>query len=325
MHWRDAGSERAPRDALALSVDERRPGMVVEASRSRRLCVLANERVHLWARVERSHAGVWVLRARTSEPLAVVDPIRASEARSMTAMGDWMRWFARALDRSERSPLRAGAWELTHLERIAPTLRQRSNGIDPDIFRPKGNDHLPSHAYQCMAALELPRVHYVDWGINGSGDVIPLRDFSAADSARVKAWRKHARERTLPPILVWWVTALDAYVIVDGHDRLKAAAEEGVSPALIALWQPHQRPMPENERATAQFLERYAKAFANEAELSDETRQKLNAHLVAFHENTWRSVMTTSRANPKMDEAWIEGVTREAEDDTDRARMMSDD
>ena len=81
---------------------------------------------------------------------------------------------------------------------------------------------MPSPAFALKNALELPQCHYIDWGCSGSGEIIPLREPSPADAARVKAWRKHARENTLPPVLLWWVTGLEAYVILDGHDRRPA-------------------------------------------------------------------------------------------------------
>lgn len=44
----------------------------------------------------------------------------------------------------------------------------------------------------------------------------------------MKSWRKRAREGTLPPLLVYAVSALDMFVLLDGHDRYAAAVAEGV-------------------------------------------------------------------------------------------------
>ncbi|MFF5725047.1 hypothetical protein [[Kitasatospora] papulosa] len=53
--------------------------------------------------------------------------------------------------------------------------------------------------------------------------------------SRVKAYRKQAREGTLPPVLMWWVSGLDCHLILDGHARLAAAIAESVEPPLLRL------------------------------------------------------------------------------------------
>jgi hypothetical protein len=53
----------------------------------------------------------------------------------------------------------------------------------------------------------------------------------------VKAYRKHAREGTLAPVLLWWVTFLDGWVILDGHDRAVAALAEERTPECVELSQ----------------------------------------------------------------------------------------
>jgi hypothetical protein len=64
----------------------------------------------------------------------------------------------------------------------------------------------------------------------------------------VKAYRKHAREGTLAPVLLWSVTFLDGCVILDGHDRAVAALAEGRAPECVLLT---QVPDEENWRRTA--------------------------------------------------------------------------
>src|SRR5262249_35857432 len=49
--------------------------------------------------------------------------------------------------------------------------------------------------------------------------------FAPADDGRVKYFKKLALAGTLPPVIVLFVTALNAHVVLDGHDRLVAAAE----------------------------------------------------------------------------------------------------
>ncbi|MFE9446302.1 hypothetical protein ACFYO2_47135 [Streptomyces sp. NPDC006602] len=77
---------------------------------------------------------------------------------------------------------------------------------------------------------------YIDWFVHSSSwEVLPLRPMPDADDSRVKAFRKQAREGTLPPILLWWVSGLDCHLILDGHARLAAAIAESVEPPLLQL------------------------------------------------------------------------------------------
>ncbi|MFI6661747.1 hypothetical protein ACIBL8_40220 [Streptomyces sp. NPDC050523] len=53
----------------------------------------------------------------------------------------------------------------------------------------------------------------------------------------MKAFRKHARDGTLAPVLIWRVDYLDGWLILDGHDRAVAAPAEGRVPECVELTQ----------------------------------------------------------------------------------------
>ncbi|MFC8097634.1 hypothetical protein [Streptomyces sp. NPDC057363] len=76
---------------------------------------------------------------------------------------------------------------------------------------------------------------YLDWCAGGWQGVVPLRPLSPPDAPRVKAYRRQAREGILAPVLLWSVTALDGWLILDGHDRAVAALAEGGDPACVVL------------------------------------------------------------------------------------------
>ncbi|MEV6543445.1 hypothetical protein [Streptomyces sp. NPDC051665] len=72
----------------------------------------------------------------------------------------------------------------------------------------------------------------------------------------MKAYRKHARDGTLAPVLLWWVTFLDGWLILDGHDRAVAALAEGAQPVCVEL-----RRVPDDEawrRTAAELTEAHA-------------------------------------------------------------------
>ncbi|KUN28612.1 hypothetical protein AQJ23_06655 [Streptomyces antibioticus] len=137
-------------------------------------------------------------------------PLRSADQRSPL---DWTHQYTRWLEEADGTPLRDGRWELA--------LR---TGFPPGIWTEDFVRDWPS------GQLGL----YCGGGWHG---VLPLRQLSAPDAGRVKAYRKHAREGTLAPVLLWWVTFLDGFVILDGHDRAVAALAEGRTPESVVLSQ----------------------------------------------------------------------------------------
>jgi hypothetical protein len=82
---------------------------------------------------------------------------------------------------------------------------------------------------------------------------------------RVKAYRKQARDGTLPPVLLWWVSGLDRHLVLDGRARLAAAIAESTAPPVLHL----HRTAPSDEVAagTAQAVHRHEAELARCAEL----------------------------------------------------------
>lgn len=90
---------------------------------------------------------------------------------------------------------------------------------------------------QRWASLLLPaRRGWIDWfADNGAWQILPLRPLDSSDAGRVKSYRKQVDEGILAPVLLWWISGLDCYVVLDGHDRLAAALAEETEPPLLAL------------------------------------------------------------------------------------------
>ncbi|MFB7651786.1 MULTISPECIES: hypothetical protein [unclassified Streptomyces] len=138
-------------------------------------------------------------------------PLPPLRAASMRAPADWRHRYARWLETTPYGPLHDGRWSLTARTAFAPGIWTE------DLVRgwPDG-------------VLEL----HCGGGWHG---VLPLRPLSAPDAPRVKAYRKHARDGTLAPVLLWWVSFLDGWLLLDGHDRAVAALAEGGEPACVVL------------------------------------------------------------------------------------------
>jgi hypothetical protein len=189
-----------------------RPALRIEASGRSLLLIRQGDDPVIIARVEDDHYGADYV--RTGHYRSPVAPLRAAHTAGVAAGGDtawWARWahhFRSELSRSRYGPLHAGRWLISsHVPRLRSGLwRWEVLGAD------RG---------------------YVDWV--GDWPVLPLRALSAADDGRVKAYRKRIHDGSLPPVLLWWVSGLVGYVVVDGHDRLAASLAEGRDPPMLAL------------------------------------------------------------------------------------------
>ncbi|MEU5293428.1 hypothetical protein [Streptomyces umbrinus] len=204
---------------LSLDMQDRyQPGLCVFSAGSR-LLISQLSRPVLLAVVEEQLGGVdfW----RTDAYRSFVPPLRADVARALAGSAQrWAHRFAQYLIDSPDSPLHEGRWLLSY---ESPLRRWRHPST--------------SHAeYWSSMLVDSHPDGYIDWFLHaGAWEVLPLRPMPDADDSRVKAYRKQAREGTLPPVLLWWVSGLDCHLILDGHARLAAAIAESVEPPLLQL------------------------------------------------------------------------------------------
>jgi hypothetical protein len=103
-------------------------------------------------------------------------------------------------------------------------------------------------------ALAAPDLAWESWWLNGSGALLRMRKPSPKDAGRVKAWRKRARDGSLPPALVLFVTGLDMFLLLDGHDRLRAAMLENAPIGFLCLWYVRTHPRRPDEARQAAIL-----------------------------------------------------------------------
>ncbi|MFF9623661.1 hypothetical protein [Streptomyces griseosporeus] len=214
---------------LCLDVEDRgRPGLCVFRS-GQRLLLSQLSRPVLLAVVDEHLEGVdfW----RTDGYRSLVPPLRADTARAVA--GSTQRWahrFAQCLAASSEGPLHEGRWLLSY---DSPLARRHHAG--------------DSHAEHWSSLLvEGHPDGFVDWFLHAHAwEVLPLRPMPAGDDGRVKAYRKQARDGTLPPVLLWWVSGLDCHLVLDGHARLAAAIAESVEPAVLEL----RRALPRDDLA----------------------------------------------------------------------------
>ncbi|GGN96817.1 hypothetical protein GCM10010112_88440 [Actinoplanes lobatus] len=188
-----------------------RPPLRFEVAGSRLLAIRQGDDPVVLGRIDDGHYGVDYV--RTGRYRSPVPPLRAAHAAGLAADGGetwWARWahhFRSELSDSAYGPLHAGRWLLS--SRV-PRLRR-------------------GWRWELYAADE----GYVDY--EGDRPLLPLRTPVGPGDGRVKAYRKQARDGSLPPVLIWWVSCLCGYVVLDGHDRLAAALAEDREPPWLEL------------------------------------------------------------------------------------------
>ncbi|MFD7335556.1 hypothetical protein ACFV98_06080 [Streptomyces violascens] len=168
-------------------------------------------------------------------------PLPPLTAAVMRAGADWPHRYALWLEDTGHGPLHHGRWRLTPRTTFTPGI------------------------WSCDLVEDWPDATLDLLCGGGWHGVLPLRPLPAPDASRVKAYRKHAREGTLAPVLLWWVSFLDGWLLLDGHDRAVAALAEGMQPACVEL---ARVPDDTDWRATAeQYTEAYEERMARLAAL----------------------------------------------------------
>src|SRR4051812_41356545 len=107
-----------------------------------------------------------------------------------------------------------------------------------------------------------PPAAYVAWDFGDALEPLAMRPMSGPDDARVKAWRRASREGHMPPALLMWISGLDRYIVLDGHDRIAAALAEGTRPSVLVLCHMQERERPAQPSRSQAITEEVARQLA---------------------------------------------------------------
>jgi hypothetical protein len=271
-----------------------RPSLHFEVASPYRLRLTSGGQPLLWVRIDSYWDQCGFLRGTSSAPWGL-PPVFAAELRDVAHEPGTDKWWeawtwrlGRVLTESSHPLLYAGRWCLRPVRAIA--ARQASRypvspmewGFGEEIAAPQSLESI----------LRFETFWTEDWAYRDvlPGGVLPLRAASPEDDGRVKSWRKRARDRTLPPVLLLYVDLLAKWLVLDGHDRLQAALLEGVEPPLLGLW-----PVIERERtsgAVAQEGALIAAEFTLRAGETPERIDRVNRMLVHNFSGPRRGTVT---------------------------------
>lgn len=213
-----------------------------------RMALHVNGETLFWATMLKDHSGVWLVSNDAHPNQRVLLPAitamvveKAKRVIEEQRTSYWCRYFARQLMEVPTPILSPGRWLLCPMEQVKPTPPYVINQQIPfkkwRFKSPASSSHMSipwSLHSEDFPDLQTPeKVIFVDWW--WGGNKLLTRYSVDPTGGRVKWWRKKSREGALPPILVWFISGLASFVILDGHDRLQAALMENRQPQFLVL------------------------------------------------------------------------------------------
>lgn len=266
--WKDLIDHNDCWQGLELTVHKVNSlAMEMQSGHNGRMALQLNGEVLFWATVLKDHGGVWlVFNAEHPAQQQLLPAITSAEVESAKKVGEenrasyWSRYFARQLMEAPTPLLSSGRWLLRPMEQTKPTAPYVLNKQVPfEQWRfetPPGTSDIS--VFWSLYSEDIPdlqdpkKVILVDWWWGGY-QLLP-RHSVLPECGRVKWWRKKCREGTLPPILVWFISGLASFVILDGHDRMQAALAEGIQPQFLVLSELSERVLIPDEEARVRVL-----------------------------------------------------------------------
>ena len=270
-----------------------RPFLHVEAAPRYRLRLMSGGQPLLWMRIDAGWEGCGFLRGPAPAPRCL-PPLTAAEVRGVAPApatpewgAAWSHRFARELEGAEASLLHGGRWALRPL---VPVPFAKAHRYPTVPTSGPGGVLDPPHSLEDAPRFEPYWMDPWDWSWAAedsedanmrSGAVLPLRALSPESDGRVKAWRKHARDGTLPPVLLLFFQLVGKWLVVDGHDRLQAALLEGLAPPLLGLWPFLEEALPDNaawREAYIRDVDVGLRIRAKPADIDSANQKLLRAH-----------------------------------------------
>ncbi|MFV8755183.1 hypothetical protein ACNOYE_31935 [Nannocystaceae bacterium ST9] len=272
--WTDLEAPDRPWSGLHLVLGDLSgaPPLHLETGRGG-IDLVGRGRVLLHAAVARYHEGVQIERDFAAAAGLAHDfplpPIRGEDLREAPA-GDgrewqrhWCRWVGERIDGHNFGYTSDWAVQIAqHVQR--PSYDWAEQG--PRVCN---LEH----------ALAEPEAIFKSWMLNGSGHCLTLRAPPAEHEGRVKHWRKQCRAGRMPPIVIWWLSGLDCWILLDGHRRLAAARLEGRLPAVIGVYSYVEKRWPNSSESLAQH-ERERAERERHGPLRPEVIRRLDERLV---------------------------------------------
>ncbi|MFS1291878.1 hypothetical protein ACLRDI_29620 [Pseudomonas piscis] len=337
VFWRDI--EDLAGNWSGLGVDARppangKPNLRLLSGDNRRMQLVVGGQTLLWATMSRCLYGVWLVRNQLPGqlPQTLVEPIDSPQVEQHSRLAPplrlkaWSRFFVQQLLRHQADFLYPGYWLVRALQPAAhPYGRSLPSGIDQWYFK-GGEDalsHMPQWTIDGRNILDNQRPGPARWVElwEGGGAVVGLHGVDPL-AGRLKWWRKKAREGSLPPILLWYVSGLNSYLILDGHYRLQAAIDENLPPQFLVLSSPRVTAYAPNPQEQQKVLG----ALQVQIQRKNLETARLNQLLIStFDDRPYHGFGSQSWAGIASEQVWIDqvsGILKERGDLSDLEQVL---
>jgi len=229
LYWKDKYDDKGNWAYLEFQVNSTdKPQILLKSGINKKFRLENLKDILFWGKVESEWYGAWFLRNENDWEVnkMIIPPINSNEIESKKInnfsekFSQWSKYFALNLEQSNNSLLFKEKWRLS----IANSDIQYTKSIPEwKIIKPENT-------------FNYQNPYWIDWGgTGGIGELLALKRKPNENNGRVKWYRKLVKQDKCPPILAWFVNSLDAYIILDGHCRLKAFIDEEVKPEILVL------------------------------------------------------------------------------------------
>jgi len=225
LYWKEKFDRKGNWSHLEFEVSNSpKPSSKIVADNNYIFKIQIADKILAWGKIESDYYGCWFLPNRVENETSqnFIKPITAQDIEKSTlSVNDknkfWATYFLDKLKQSKFSMLHDGTWEIGIARNNAVYPIQNWKRFD---IKEIGNNKIPT---------------YIAWDFNEKLKLLPLKKIDKNETGRVKWWRKKIREGNCPPILGWFVSALDSFILIDGHSRLQAFLLEQKMPSLLVV------------------------------------------------------------------------------------------
>lgn len=241
LFYSDLVSEDDKWQGLNITIQEqdRKPNFYIETCGERFFRLKYTNQTLFWARQHFIHYGACIIKTFSQPKIEehLVSPILSHDIENNRNLSEleklkaWSKYFVFALKRNKNAFYYNGNWEIKAFIPITGSW---------DYRRINNKESYLGYS-DLEKSINNDVMQYVSWFCSNNNplDFVSLRVVDK-NSGRLKWWRKKVRENTLPPILLYFVSGLDTYIILDGHYRLMASILENVAPNILTI-SPYQR------------------------------------------------------------------------------------
>lgn len=317
VYWKDIEEFTDDWPGFAVNVEsdtELKPNIHLQTGGDHRIKLVNGDSTVFWATILDDYGGVWVSKSfdgveKSNMPIRPITSLDIESRRDLTGaewLKSWTRFYLDELTSNSASFLYEGRWLFT----VCKPIERKVEWIYTQTY--KSQKHEETHVYEVKDCIKDEKLEYVDWWVSGSGKLINTRH-PDGESGRVKWWRKKVKEERLPPILAWYLNCLDAYIIIDGHDRLLASIIEDKPPEIIVAYSAHEIEFPHDESVRHKIVHSIEQRQLDKRK-KPMSIESINQTLInAFDDRPFNCSKTFSWASIASEDEWVSEVKNNLE------------